>query len=268
MTVIKSNMKATWEDGDYARFATYMEPGAIEILNGWQIPAHSHLLDIGCGSGQTAIPAARSGMKVSGIDIAANLVDHARERARYDDIDVRFDVGDAADLPYVDAEFDVIISLIGAMFAPDYQHVADEMARVCKPGGRLHMANWTPEGFAATMFRCVAKYTPPPAGVPSPALWGVEENVIDRLHSGFTGFTLERKYYPLWSYPFGTSELVEYFRQHFGPVKQAFDSITTRQQSSLRAELEDIYSAHNIATDGSTQIKGEYLNVSAHRKSN
>ncbi len=265
-TAIKKKMKATWEDGDYVRFATCMQPGAIEILKDWQIPAQSQLLDVGCGSGQTAIPAALAGMQVTGIDIAENLIDHARELALFDDIDVSFDVGDAADLPYDDAQFDVIISLIGAMFAPQYQQVANELARVCKPDGRLHMANWTPEGFAGSMFKCVARYTPPSAGVVSPTLWGVEEKVNERLGNDFTDFKLERKFYPLWTYPFDTSELVEYFRQYFGPIKRAFDSVNTAQQRSLRAELEDIYTAHNIATDGTTEIKGEYLNVSARRK--
>jgi len=265
-TVIKSRMKATWEDGDYAKFATYMEAGAIDILNGWQIPAGSHLLDIGCGAGQTAIPAARQGMQVTGIDIASNLIDHARERAAFDGIEASFEVGDAEHLPCANHEFDVVISLIGAMFAPDPDKVAQKLARVCKPGGRLHMANWTPSGFAATMFRCVAKYTPPPAGVPSPALWGVEETVIDRLGDGFKDFRLERQYYPQWTYPFNTRELVEFFRQHFGPVKRAFDSLDAQGQRCLREELEDIYAAHNIATDGTTEIKGEYLNVSARRK--
>jgi ubiquinone/menaquinone biosynthesis C-methylase UbiE len=159
-------MKATWEDGDYAAFATYMEPGAVEILNGWRIPAGSRLLDIGCGAGQSAIPAARQGLIVTGIDIAHNLIEHAQERARYEDLPVRFEVGTAEALPCDDNEFDAVISQIGAMFAPDPGKVAGEMARVCKPGGRLHMANWTPEGFAATIFRCVAHYLPPPADIP------------------------------------------------------------------------------------------------------
>ena len=263
---IKQKMKATWEAGDYATFATYMEKGAIEILEDWHIPGDMKLLDVGCGSGQTAIPAVRSGMDVTGIDIASNLIECARERARIEGHDIRFDIGDAADLPYADASYDVVISLIGAMFAPDYQQTAKEIARVTRPGGRLHMANWTPEGFAATMFRCVAAYTPLPAGVVSPALWGVEDVVIERLGEYYCDFHLERKYYPQWTYPFGTRELVEYFRQHFGPVKRAFDTIDEQQQRSLRAELEDIYQAHNTATDGTTAIRGEYLNISAKRK--
>jgi len=266
LNTVKTKMKATWEDGDYAGFATYMEPGAIDILDGWNIENDVTLLDIGCGSGQSAIPAARSGRKVTGVDIADNLIEHARERARYENLDARFDVGDAENLPYEDNAFDVVISMIGAMFAPGYGKVASEMGRVCRSGGRLHMANWTPDGFAAAMFGCVARYTPPAPGVQPPALWGVEDVVIQRLGDDFTDFTLERKFYPRWIYPFSTSELVELFRQKFGPVKRAFDSQSPQGQDRLRAELEDIYQAHNIATDGTTEIRGEYLNVSAHRK--
>lgn len=266
MPAVKGKMKATWEDGDYANFATYMEAGAIDILNGWAIQKDATLLDIGCGTGQSAIPAARSGIKVTGIDIASNLIEHARERARYENLPARFDVGDAENLPYDENEFDVVISMIGAMFAPRYDRVAYEMGRVCRSGGSLHMANWTPDGFAAAMFKCVARYNPPAAGIQSPALWGVEDVVIQRLGEYFTDFTLQRKFYPRWTYPFGTSELVELFRQKFGPVKRAFDSQDQQGQNALRAELEEIYQAHSIASDSSTEIKGEYLNVTARRK--
>lgn len=266
LPAVKTKMKATWEDGDYAGFATYMEPGAIDILDGWNIPKGSTLLDIGCGSGQSAIPAARSGLKVTGIDIAENLIEHARERARYEGLDARFDIGDAEDLPYEDRSFDVVISMIGAMFAPRYDRVAHELGRVCLSGGHLHMANWTPGGFAATMFKCVAKYNPPANGIKPPALWGVEDIVTQRLGDDFTDFTLERKYYPRWIYPFSTSELVELFRHKFGPVKRAFDSQNKQGQQNLRAELEGIYESHNIAQDGTTQIRGEYLDISATRR--
>ena len=263
---IKSKMKATWEDGDYASFARYMQPGAEVILNNWQIPPGLHLLDIGCGSGQTAIPAARAGLKITGVDIATNLIEHARERARTEGLNAEFDVGDAEDLPYWDAEFDVVISLIGAMFAPRPEKVAAELARVCKSGGRLHMANLTPEGFSSTMFKCVGQYVPPPQGIAPPSLWGVEQGVEERLQDGFKDFKLERKYYPRWRYPFEAEQLVEYFRQHFGPVKKAFDLQDEYGQKSLRTELEKIFSDYNIATDGTTELKGEYLDVSAVRR--
>lgn len=265
-SAIRGKMKATWEDGDYAAFATYMEPGAVEILNGWRIPKGSSMLDIGCGAGQSAIPAARQGLIVTGVDIAGNLIEHARERARYEGLPAHFEVGDAEALPCDENAFDVVISQIGAMFAPDPEKVASEMARVCKPGGRLHMANWTPEGFSPTMFKCIARYLPPPADIPSPALWGVEDIVEQRLGEYFTSFRLERKYYPRWKYPFDNGQLVEFFRQHFGPVKRAFDSLDEHGRKSLRAELEAIFEAHNVASGGASEIKGEYLDVTATRK--
>lgn len=263
---IKLKMKTTWEDGDYATFARYMQPGAEVILNNWQIPRGLRVLDIGCGSGQTAIPAARAGLRVTGVDIAANLIEHARERARIEGLDARFDVGDAEYLPYENAEFDVVISLIGAMFAPQPEKVAAELARVCKQGGRLHMANWTPESFPAAMFRCIGQYVPPPEGIAPPPLWGVEQIVEERLQEGFSDFRLVRKYYPRWRYPFGTVQLVEFFRQHFGPVKKAFDLLDEPRQKSLRAELENIFSDFNIATDGTTELRGQYLDVTAVRR--
>lgn len=263
---IKLKMKSTWEEGDYAAFARYMQPGAEVILSNWHIPPGSRLLDIGCGSGQTAIPAARAKLKVTGVDIAANLIEHARERALVEGLDAEFDVGDAEDLPYWDGEFDVVISLIGAMFAPRPEKVAEELARVCKPGGRLHMANWTPGGFSPTMFKCVGQYLAPPKGIAPPPLWGVEQVVEERLGDGFRDFKLERKYYPRWRYPFGTAQLVEFFRRYFGPVKKAFDALDEYGQKSLRAELEKIFSDYNIATDGTTELRGEYLDVSARRQ--
>ncbi len=116
------------------------------------------------------------------------------------------------------------------------------------------------------MFGCVARYLPPPAGIPSPALWGDEEVVEQRLGNYFTAFRLERRYYPQWKYPFDTRQLVEFFRRHFGPVKRAFDALDDAGQRALRSELEGIFEAHNVATDGTTQLRGEYLDVTATRK--
>ena len=118
IATIKAKQKATWEDGDYPTFARFMEAGAIEILDGWNVVRQQSLLDVGCGAGQTALPAAKRGAHVTGIDVAENLIDHARQRAREAGLDIRFDVGDAEDLPYADSSFDALISLIGAMFAP------------------------------------------------------------------------------------------------------------------------------------------------------
>lgn len=266
---IKARMKSTWEDGDYARFATYMEPGAVEILDSWRIRPGQRLLDIGCGAGQTAIPAARLGHHVVGIDIAENLIGHARQRAWAEGLDARFDVGDAEELPYEDRSFDVVVSMIGAMFAPRPDRVVSEIARVLRPGGKLYMANWTPRSMPAQMFKCVAAVTPPPPGFISPSLWGDENTAAQRLADHFGELKLTQKSYPRWHYPFDAHGIVDVFRAHFGPVKRAFDRLADDPdaQAQLHRQLHDIYRGNSDAhPDGTTTITGgEYLEVIATR---
>lgn len=267
LIAVKARHKATWEDGDYADFARFMEDGANEVLDGWNIPASKTLLDVGCGSGQTAIPAAKKGITVYGVDIAENLITHARQRALKARLNARFDVGDAEDLPYENAKFDVAISMFGAMFAPRPERVVSEFARVIKSGGQLIMANWTTASMPARMFKCVANVTPPPPGFIPPVLWGDEATVKQRLADEFTDIRLTRKTYPQWHYPFEAAELVNLFRTHFGPVKRAFDTADEQQQASLRSELESIYRDNSDINNGILTITGgEYLEVIATRR--
>lgn len=263
---IKAKMKATWMDGDYARFATYMEPGARAILAGWNIAGGERLLDVACGAGQTAIPAAHGGVRVYGIDIASNLIEHARQRAEAEGVAARFDEGDAEQLPYADASFDVVTSLVGAMFAPRPEKVAAELARVCRPGGRLCMANWTPTSMVGLMFKQVAAHVPPPPGLTPPVLWGDEDTILKRLGDGFSDIRLTRKIYPLWLFPFLAPEVVDFFRTNYGPVKRAFEALGAAGQRSLHAGLEAVFSAHNTAGDGSVELRAEYLDVVAVRR--
>jgi len=263
---IKAKMKATWEDGDYAGFAKFMEPGAVEILDAWNIAAGQRLLDVGCGSGQSAIPAARRGLQVTGVDIAENLIGHARKRAETEGIEARFDVGDAEDLPYDEASFDVAISMIGAMFAPRPDRVAAELARVLRPGGKLYMANWTPLSMPAQMFKCVSSVVPPPPGFIPPVLWGDEATVRERLGEDFTEIALTRRVYPKWQYNFGAADVVELFRTHFGPVKRAFETLYERGQDEFRQQLEAIFADNGKTESGVLTItNGEYLEVVATR---
>lgn len=270
---IKAKMKATWEDGDYANFSRYMENGAIEILKNWKIAPGQRLLDIGCGSGQTAIPASRMGHKVTGLDIAENLIEHADEVAKLEGLDARFDVGDAENLPYEDNSYDVVISMIGAMFAPRPEKVVSEIARVLRPGGKLYMANWTPAGMPAQMFKTVAAIMPPPPGFIPPPLWGVEDTVTERLSEHFGELKMERKNYPQWHYPFGVNDIVDLFRTHFGPVKRAFDKLESDGDKEgvvqFRKALSDIYErTSKINNDGTLTITGgEYLDIVATRHS-
>jgi ubiquinone/menaquinone biosynthesis C-methylase UbiE len=267
LDAIKAKQKITWEDGDYAAFAKYMEPGAIEVLESWDISSKDKLLDVGCGSGQTAIPAAKMGFKVTGVDIAENLIQYARKRAIEAKITARFDVGDAEDLPYEDNKFDAAISMFGAMFAPRPDYVTNEFARVLKPGGKLYMANWTPNSMPAQMFKRVSEVVPPAPGFIPPVLWGDENTVKQRLFNDFAGIKLVRKFYPQWQFPFDASELVDLFRTYFGPVKSAFDSLDDHQQTLLHKDLESIYRANSELRNGILTITGgEYLEVIATRR--
>lgn len=267
LNAIKAKQKATWEDGDYAIFSRYMEDGAIELLECWNISNDKTLLDIGCGSGQTAIPAAKRGIRVTGIDIAENLVRHARERSELAMLNARFDVGDAEDLPYENKKFNAVISLFGAMFAPRPKKVVSEVARVLEPGGKLYMANWTPDSMPAQMFKRVAEIVSPPAGFISPVLWGDEETVKQRLANEFTDIKLTRKIYPQWHYPFDAKELVHLFRTYFGPVKRAFDIANEQQQKALKHDLETIYRNNSEVNNHILTITGgEVLEVIATRR--
>jgi SAM-dependent methyltransferase len=261
---LKARLKATWEAGDYGRFARYLEPGALEILQRLAIAPGSELLDVGCGAGQTAIPAAQAGVRVTGVDIAANLISQARERAAALGLAARSVEGDAEELPFHDGAFDVVLSLIGAMFAPRPERVASELVRVCRRGGRIVMINWTPEGFIGRLFGVIGHHLPPPAGVPSPMAWGDEAVVRERLRNGIAELRLTRHDYPL-RWPFAPAQVVDWFGRWYGPIVRAFEALGDARGPALRDELEALFSAHNRARDGSTAIDAEYLQVDAIR---
>lgn len=265
ISAVKDKLKATWMDGDYATYARYMEKGALQILEEWGIPPGTELLDVACGAGQIAIPAARAGVRVTGVDIATNLLEHAKDRARIEGLDAQFMEGDAEDLPFPDASFDMVTSLIGAMFAPQPDMVAAEFGRVCRPGGRVRMANWTPQGFVGQLFKVIGRHVPPPPGVAPYALWGDEETVMQRLGGNFTDIKLTRKRYPSYQFPYGPESVVELFRTYYGPTKRAFAAVGPEGEVALRRDLVEVYTAHNTATDGTTFLDGEYLDVEATR---
>jgi SAM-dependent methyltransferase len=202
---------------------------------------------------------------VSGVDIAANLIEQARARAQADGLTVRFDEGDAEILPYSDAAFDVVVSLIGAMFAPRPELVASELLRVCRPGGLVAMANWTPGGFVGEMFKTIGRHVPPPPGVPSPVLWGDETTVRQRIGDGIVDLRMTKRMYP-FKYPFSPPDVVDFFRTYYGPANRAFAALQGQGQAALQHDLEQLWSAHNRAEAGATQVEAEYLEVIATRR--
>jgi ubiquinone/menaquinone biosynthesis C-methylase UbiE len=260
---LKQRLKKTWMSGDYAIFATYLEEGAMDFLSFCKISPGVKVLDIACGAGQTALPLARNGNLVTGIDIAANLIETAKMRAQEESLDICFDEGDAEELPYQDSSFDLVLSLIGAMFAPRPDRVAFEMTRVCRPGGRIVMGNWTPAGFIGEMFKTMGTHLPP-SGFPSPTLWGDEDVVTERLKPYVSDVQFTKRLYPL-KYPFSPAEVVEFFREYYGPTNRAFVSLDETKQAALRKDLTELWERHNQATDGTTFVNPEYLVIQAIR---
>lgn len=260
---LKARLKATWSAGDYDKFSRYMEQGARLFYERLDIPPGCQLLDVACGSGQLALWAARDGIEVTGIDIAPNVIERAQSRARAEGLKAHFLEGDAEELPFEDGRFDIVTSLIGAMFAPHPERVARELLRVCSPGGTIAMGNWTPEGFVGQMFRTFAKFIAP-SGMASPVLWGDESVVRERLGPGVSQLTMTRCHYHL-DYPFSPAETVEFFRQHYGPTNRAFGSLDVGSSKKLREELEALWSTHNRAGSDLTFVLAEYLEIIAVR---
>jgi SAM-dependent methyltransferase len=250
--------------GDYDRFSRFMESSAVEFLDRLGVPPGASLLDVACGSGQLALVAARRGVRVTGVDIADNSIRAARERAHAEALPAEFDEGDAEALPYGDASFDVVATSFGAMFAPRPDLVAQELIRVCRPGGTIAMANWTKIGFIGQMFALVSKFIAPP-GMPSPVLWGDEATVRERFGAGIADLRMTRVMYR-FDYPFSPAGVVDFFRENYGPTNRAFAALTAPDQEAFHADLVALWSAQNQSGDANrTVVDSEYLQVVAIR---
>jgi SAM-dependent methyltransferase len=270
MTTTTNPNQALWEKGDFTRIAASMRTSGENLVGRIGVVPGLAVLDLGCGDGTTAIPAAQAGAKVRGVDIAANLV--AAGQARADALGLAtctFEQGDASDLVGVDdASVDLLVSIFGAMFAPRPFDTAAEMVRVVKPGGRIVMGNWIPGDptLVAQLLRISGAYSPPPPeGCVSPVTWGVEEHVIERF--GAAGIRPERITCEpdtwVFDFPGTPSQFVDAFRQYYGPTMNAFAAAEANGQAvALQAELEALFDAHNTsaATDR-TVIPATYLRV-------
>jgi ubiquinone/menaquinone biosynthesis C-methylase UbiE len=250
--------------GHYARIAEATAPAANEFISRRHLKPGVRLLDVACGSGNLCIPAAKAGAAVTGIDIAPNLLGEARSRAARESVDIAFDEGDAEQLPYQNDAFDIVVSMFGAMFAPRPEVVARELARVCRAGGEIVMASWTPTGFIGDLFKVTGKHVAPPAGVPSPLQWGDEAAVRERLDRYVTDIRTTRLTAML-VFPFSVAVTIEFYRINYGPTLRAFAALSDTGQAALRRDLESLYDQHNVATDGTTSIAAEYLEVVAAR---
>lgn len=261
---LKTRLKATWSAGDFGQIARSYEAGASEFVADLQIARGTRVLDVACGSGNLSLPAARAGAAVTGVDIVPNLVEQARTRAAIEGVRAQFDEGDAETLPYADANFDLVLSMFGAMFAPRPERVAAELIRVCRPGGRIVLANWEPTGFIGQIFKATGAHVSPPAGMPSPLLWGDEATVKSRLQDRIADIRCKRRAMT-FVFPFSPPEVVEYWRQYYGPTQKAFAALDEKGQAALRRDLVALWDGHNQAADGTTRVESEYLQVTAAR---
>lgn len=264
METLKTRLKSTWEAGDFSEVAKHIEKVAEEFVERLDIQPGTKVLDVACGSGNLAVVAAAKGADVTGIDIADNLIEAAKHRAKASGLNIKFEVGDAEALPYADNTFDVVMTMFGAMFAPRPEVTAAELIRVCKPGGVIAMANWTPEGHAGQMFKLSGKYLPPPP-MPAPVLWGVPDEVTKRFGDGVSSLKTTPRLADM-VFEYGPAEVVEHFRQYFGPTVMAFKAIAPENHEAFRADTEALWAKNNTATDGTTHVESEYLEVIAIKK--
>lgn len=263
-TELKKKHRTTWAAGDYNRIAQGIQAVADHVVRSARIRTGDRVLDIACGTGNTALTARARNAEVTGVDLTPELLAIAQQRAAeegYDDIDWK--VGDAEDLPFADGTFDVVVSSCGLMFAPDQQKVADEVARVTKRGGRIAIQAWKREGGLGRMFEITNGYVPPPAGVPSPFEWGNETQVKSLLGSSFTDYRFER--YDCPEYADTPEQIADLFIDRYGPTYRAYRALPPDRAAAFRRELVDLYRGYITPADGKVRWGREYVITLARR---
>jgi ubiquinone/menaquinone biosynthesis C-methylase UbiE len=264
MDALKSKLKTVWEAGDFSEVAKHIETVAEDFVNRLDIKPGMKVIDVACGSGNLAVIAAQKGATVTGIDIADNLVEAAKQRADKLGLDIKFEQGDAEAMPYADDSFDVVMTMFGAMFAPRPEVTASELVRVCRPGGTIAMANWTPTGFAGQMFKLGGKYVPPPP-MPAPVLWGVPDEVKARFGDKIENLRTTPQFAE-FSFEYGPDGVAEHFKTYFGPTVMALKAMGEENHEAFTKDLVELWAQNNTRTDGTTLVKGEYLEVIANKK--
>ena len=259
---LTARARLVWTAGDFLPIARSFAEGAEDFIARLVLGAGERVLDVACGTGNLAIPAARLGARVTGVDIAPNLIAQARLEARAAGCVIAFEVGDAESLPYLDGQFDVVVTMFGAMFAYRPERAAAELLRVTRPGGRVAMANWTPDGFVGKMLRVHAATVPPPAGVASPLEWGKEDVVRARFGDRVTSLLCTRRTLEL-RFPFPPAAVTEVFAAHYGPTVTTLRAADPAASSRLREELTRLFEEHNVDPGHGTTVVGEYLDVQA-----
>jgi SAM-dependent methyltransferase len=253
-----------WSKGDFAMVANIVYNASENLAEALKIIPDERVLDVACGSGNGAISAARRtwGGTV-GADYVPSLLERGRERAAAERMEIEFVEADAQDLPFEDASFDVAMSIYGAMFAPDQQQTANELLRVVKPGGRIGMGNWCPDGDVGTMFKTIARHAPPPPGIDSPLLWGTEERLRELFGDEISDLRVERR---VSRQPFRSADhYIEFFRTYFGPTQMAYERVGSEGEQALTDDLRAFLESANTAGDRALVLEADYLEVIATR---
>jgi ubiquinone/menaquinone biosynthesis C-methylase UbiE len=256
---IKRRQQAMWASGDFAIIGTTLQIVGESLAEAADVRAGERVLDVAAGNGNATLAAARRFAEVTSTDYVPELLDKGRERARAEGLDVAFRVADVEALPFPDRSFDVVLSTFGSMFAPDHRRTAHEMTRVLREGGRIGLANWTPEGFIGRLFKVVGAYVPPPAGVRSPALWGTESHLEELFGSQVARLRVERRHF-CFRYR-SAAHWVQVFRDWYGPTHKAFAALDPRGRVALEREILALLDRSNIAGRGSLVVPSEYLEV-------
>ena len=262
LIAVKGRQQATWASGDYARIGTTLQlvgeslAEAVDIQAGWTV------LDVAAGNGNASLAAARRGAEVTATDYVESLLDRAALRAEADGLPLTTQQADAEALPFDDGSFDAVLSTFGVMFTPNPTQSGAELVRVCRAGGRIGLANWTPEGFIGQMFKIVGAHVPPPAGVPSPLQWGTEAALHERLAGA--DVQVARKHFT-FRYR-SADDFFETFRTYYGPTLKAWEALDDAGRQSFREQLVALADGANRAGNGSLAVDSEYLEVVATKR--
>ncbi len=264
LAAVTQMQQKTWSEGDFAMVANLVYFPSERLVESLEIVPGERVLDVACGSGNAALAAARRAWgNTVGADFVPALLERGRERAAAERLEIEFVEADAQALPFADASFDVVTSIFGAMFAPDQEKTAAELLRVTKPGGRIGMGNWTPEGGVGGMFMTIAKHAPPPPGLNPPLLWGTEERLRELFGDGISDLRVERR---TSRQPFRSPDhYIDHFRTYFGPAKMAFERVGSEGEEALEDDLRAYLEAQNTAGERALVLEAEYLEVIATR---
>jgi SAM-dependent methyltransferase len=260
---VKRRQQQAWVSGDYAAVAARIQLIAERLADAADLVAGTTVLDVATGSGNAALAAARLGCQVTGVDYVPELLERGRARAAAEGLQVEFLEGDAERLPFPDASFDAVLSCLGVMFTPDQERAAAELLRVCRPGGTIALANWTPSSFVGGMFKTVAGHVPQPAGVRPPGLWGTEQRLHELLGDGVSRLEANPREF-VFRFR-SASEFADFFRANYGPVHKAFEALDEPGRQGLHDDLVALAGRYDRSAGPSVAIPSEYLEVVAVR---